>query len=298
MSKSITNSRPQFAKASAIPRFNRLDEVHIKAIETITRRFPSLGGRLEVHLPGHRAKQIFGSEKLLVWPKFDRRPACYLFFIEGFAPCLWDPSRQEGLTFRWLLNPGFGLKGPTVCLANLLKGESALQIEDLLVYEGQDLWSHQTFTERWTALGNFWNKLPEDQPLLAVKPQLVKPCALEELSARIRSILRRQPSDDADAGASVFGALRLYPLRLLATWKGQPIALSQREFAVLEVLVRRKNQVLTKAQIEEALYGWGNEVESNVVEVYVCMLRRKISPDLIHTIRGVGYQLAPAQLQA
>ena len=127
---------------------------------------------------------------------------------------------------------------------------------------------------------------------------MVKPCALEELSARIRSILRRQPSDDADAGASVFGALRLYPLRLLATWKGQPIALSQREFAVLEVLVRRKNQVLTKAQIEEALYGWGNEVESNVVEVYVCMLRRKISPDLIHTIRGVGYQLAPARLQA
>jgi hypothetical protein len=178
---SISNSRPQFDRDGnkRIPRFSRLDEDHIKAIETVTQRYPFLTGRLEVHLPGHRAKQIFEKEKLVVWPKFDRRPACFLFFLEGFAPALWDATRQEGLTFRWLLPPGFGLKGPTVCLANLLKGESALQIEDLLVYEGQDLWSHQTFTQRWTSLGNFWNRLPENQPLLAVKPQLVKPISIE-----------------------------------------------------------------------------------------------------------------------
>jgi DNA-binding response OmpR family regulator len=76
------------------------------------------------------------------------------------------------------------------------------------------------------------------------------------------------------------------------------VLLTHREFWVLEVLVRRKNQVLTRAQIEEALYGWGEEVESNAIEVYIHMLRRKFSPDLIHTIRGVGYQLAPAQLYA
>jgi hypothetical protein len=178
---SISNSRPQFDRDGnkRIPRFSRLDEDHIKAIETVAQRFPFLLSRLEVHLPGHRAKQIFEKDKLVVWPKFDRRPACFLLFLEGFAPALWDATRQEGLTFRWLLPPGFGLKGPTVCLANLLKGESALQVEDLLVYEGQDLWSHQTFTQRWTSLGNFWNRLPEDQPLLAVKPQLVKPISLD-----------------------------------------------------------------------------------------------------------------------
>jgi DNA-binding response OmpR family regulator len=125
---------------------------------------------------------------------------------------------------------------------------------------------------------------------------LVKPYDLDELTARIRSVLRRQPSDDADAGAFVHGPLSLYPLRFAATWKGNPVTLTHREFWVLEVLVRRKNQVLTRAQIEEALYGWGEEVESNAVEVYVHMLRRKICPDLIHTVRGVGYQMAPAQM--
>ncbi len=127
---------------------------------------------------------------------------------------------------------------------------------------------------------------------------MVKPYDLDELTARVRSVLRRQPSDDADEGAAVYGPLRLYPLRLVATWEGQPIPLSHREFWVLEVLVRRKNQVLTRAQIEEALYGWGEEVESNAIEVYVHMLRRKFSANLIHTIRGVGYQIAPALLYA
>jgi hypothetical protein len=183
MSRSITNSRPQFAKAAAGPRFNRLDEDHIKAIESLFRRIPLLGGRLEVHLPGHRAKAIFEKDKLLVWPKFDRRPANFLIFMDGYAPCLWDASRQEGITFRWILPPGFGRTGPTVCLANLLKGESTLQIEDLLVYEGADLWSTKTFSERWTQLGTFWNRLPVDQPLLSVKPRIVEPTSLADWSS-------------------------------------------------------------------------------------------------------------------
>jgi hypothetical protein len=182
MNRSITNSRPvtEDRGAKRPPRFNRLDEDHIKAIETICRRHPILLNRMEVHLPGHRAKEIFNREKLLVWPKFDRRPACYLFFIDGYAPCLWDPNRQEGLTFRWLLPPGFGQKGATVCLANLLKGESTLQIEDLLIYEGQDLWSRQPFSSRWSTLKTLWNRLPSEQPLLAVKPRIVEPISLED----------------------------------------------------------------------------------------------------------------------
>ena len=178
---SIQSSRPQFDREGnvRIPRFSRLDEDHIQAIAKAVQRLPP---RFEVHLPGHRAKQIFEREKLLVWAKFDRRPTCLLIFIDGFAPALWDPSRQEGLTFRWILPPGFGLKGPTVCLANLLKGESVLQIEDLVVYEGTDLWSSQTFTSRWTQLRHFWNRLPPDQPLIAVKPRIVEPLSISNWS--------------------------------------------------------------------------------------------------------------------
>lgn len=182
MQTSIHTSKPNFDRNGnkRIPRFSRLDEDHIKAIETCMTRYPFLTGRLEVHLPGHRAKQIFEREKLVVWPKFDRRPANFLIFINGFAPCMWDPSRQEGITFRWILPPGFGVAGPTVCLANLLKGESVLQVEDLLLYEGQDLWTSQSFSNRWTQLGAFWNRLPSDQPLLAVKPRIVEPIAIQD----------------------------------------------------------------------------------------------------------------------
>jgi hypothetical protein len=191
MSNSIHTSRPTFDREGnkRIPRFSRLDEDHIKAIETCMRTYPFLTSRLEVHLPGHRSKQIFEREKLLVWPKFDRRPANFLIFINGFAPCLWDPTRQEGITFRWILSPGFGLKGPTVCLANLLKGQSVLQIEDLLIYEGLDLWTQQTFSSRWTQLNAFWNRLPADQPLLAVKPQIVEPISIADWESHYDSSL-------------------------------------------------------------------------------------------------------------
>ena len=65
-----------------------------------------------------------------------------------------------------------------MCLANLLKGESVLQIEDLVVYEGTELWSSQTFTSRWNQLRHFWNRLPPDQPLIAVKPRIVEPLSI------------------------------------------------------------------------------------------------------------------------
>ena len=122
---------------------------------------------------------------------------------------------------------------------------------------------------------------------------LVKPFDLDELTARVRSVLRRSPVDDDKAGAFAHGPLRLYPQRHCATWEDEPVSLTRREFWVLEALVRRKNQVSTRAQLEEALYGWGEEVESNAIEVYIHFLRRKLGAGLIHTIRGVGYQLAP-----
>lgn len=123
---------------------------------------------------------------------------------------------------------------------------------------------------------------------------LVKPFDLDELTARIRCLLRRFPIANADAHATTHGPLCLYPLRLCATWEGVEVALTHREFWVLETLVRRKNQVLSRHQLEESLYGSGEEVESNAIEVYIHLLRRKFRADLIHTIRGVGYKIAPA----
>lgn len=176
---SIHNTTPQFEKKK-IPRFHRLDNDHISAIESLFKKFPFLRDRMEIHMPFHRAKPTFSSGSVWLWPKFDKRPVGYLIFLDGFAPCIWYPERQEGMTFRWLLPPGFCEKGTTVCLANILAGESLLQIEDIIIDQGVDLWSTKVYSERWTALGAFWTSLPPDQPLLAFQPQLVTPIPLSE----------------------------------------------------------------------------------------------------------------------
>jgi len=69
------------------------------------------------------------------------------------------------------------------------------------------------------------------------------------------------------------------------------VALSARELAVLQALLERPGAVLSRAQLEERLYGWGEEIESNAIEVYVHGLRRKLGADFIHTVRGVGYMV-------
>lgn len=127
---------------------------------------------------------------------------------------------------------------------------------------------------------------------LGADDYLVKPFDLEELTARMRTVLRRIPASDGNEGVLGHGPLKLYPHRCAATWNGDSVALTRREFWVLEILVRKRNQVLSRGQLEEALYGWGEEVDSNAIEVYVHYLRRKFGPNVIQTIRGVGYQLA------
>jgi DNA-binding response OmpR family regulator len=123
---------------------------------------------------------------------------------------------------------------------------------------------------------------------------LVKPFDLDELAARIRSVVRRAAKDDATSDVLCHGSLRLFPQRYSATWNDRDVPLTHREYSVLEALVRRKGQVLTRARLEEALYGWGEEPDSNTVEVYIHFLRRKFHSGLIQTIRGLGYQLASA----
>jgi DNA-binding response OmpR family regulator len=121
-----------------------------------------------------------------------------------------------------------------------------------------------------------------------------RPYTPRDLAARITATTRRLPANAPDDGATGFGGIRLSPLNHTVTVDGKPMALTHREYAILELFIRRKNQVLTRSQIEESLYGWNEEIASNTVEVYIHRLRRKLGTPLIHTIRGVGYQLGSA----
>lgn len=116
---------------------------------------------------------------------------------------------------------------------------------------------------------------------------LVKPVDLDELAARIRALIRR--SHGRAVPLIRHGALVLDPAARNVSLAGAPVELSPREFAVLQALLENAGRVLTRAQLEQALYGWGEGVESNAVEVHIHHLRRKLGADLIKTLRGIGY---------
>ena len=116
---------------------------------------------------------------------------------------------------------------------------------------------------------------------------LVKPFDLDELAARMRSVLRRG-AGRADPVIEHAG-IRLNPATREVSFRGSPVQLSAREYAVLEALLLRPGAILSRAQLEDRLYGWGGEIESNAVEVYIHSLRRKLDSDTIRTVRGVGY---------
>ncbi len=118
---------------------------------------------------------------------------------------------------------------------------------------------------------------------------LVKPFELDELGARIRAVLRRQAGRAAPVLSHA--GVTLDPATRQVTRDGQPVLLSAREYAVLELLMQRPGAVLSRAQIEDRLYGWGEEIESNAVSVYVHQLRKKLGADYIRSMRGVGYFL-------
>jgi len=116
---------------------------------------------------------------------------------------------------------------------------------------------------------------------------LVKPFDLDELAARIRALLRRQ-AGRADPLIR-HGELTLNPSTHEATLAGRDITLTSREFTLLEALLERPGAILSRVQLEERLYGWGEEIESNTVEVYIHSLRKKLGADFIKNVRGVGY---------
>jgi two-component system OmpR family response regulator/two-component system response regulator QseB len=124
---------------------------------------------------------------------------------------------------------------------------------------------------------------------LGADDYLVKPFELEEMSARIRAAVRRGASQASNVLAH--GGIALDLETRQASLEGQPVALTAREYHVLLALLQRRNGIVTRAQIEESLYGWGEEVESNAIEVYIHNLRKKFGSDSIVTVRGLGYRL-------
>src|SRR5512139_825236 len=116
---------------------------------------------------------------------------------------------------------------------------------------------------------------------------VVKPTDLDELAARLRALVRRSKGEPAPLLR--VGAVALDAAARTVTRDGQAIDLQPREFALLQELMLNAGRVLSREQLEERTYRWGEEVESNAVEVHVHHLRRKLGADVVKTVRGVGY---------
>ena len=124
---------------------------------------------------------------------------------------------------------------------------------------------------------------------LGADDNVLKPVDLFELGARLRSLVRRAHGQTQDILSCGDVAVNLSARQV--TLAGQAVTLSTREFDLLHVLLLNVGRVLSREQIEQQLYSWGQEVESNAVEVHIHHLRKKLRADLIQTIRGVGYTL-------
>ena len=122
---------------------------------------------------------------------------------------------------------------------------------------------------------------------------LVKPFELDELLARLRALRRRQ--EGRTRSLLQVADLTLDPATREVQRGGRPVLLSAREFAVLQALLERPGAILSRAQLEDRLYGWGEELESNAISVYMHQLRKKLGDDLLHTVRGLGYYAGPAK---
>ena len=124
---------------------------------------------------------------------------------------------------------------------------------------------------------------------LGADDYLVKPFDLLELSARLRALYRRQTGQNNIN--LEFGSLLLSHSEHSAIFNGARVDLTKREHRILETFLRNRDRVLSRRQLEDALYGWGEVVESNAIEVHIHNLRRKLSRSLIQTVRGAGYRL-------
>lgn len=122
---------------------------------------------------------------------------------------------------------------------------------------------------------------------LGADDYLIKPFELAELVARARALIRR--SEGVSMPVIIHGRLELDTVAHRAKFEGREVALTGREFAILLELLRNVGKIMSRSELEERLYGWGQEIESNAVEVHIHHLRRKFWRGLIRTVRGVGY---------
>ena len=130
---------------------------------------------------------------------------------------------------------------------------------------------------------------------------LVKPFDLDEVAARVRAVVRRSQAREGEAVSAelVHGPLKLISSTRTALWNGNVVPLKNKEFWVLETLMRLRNRIVSRQHLEETMYGWTDDLSSNTIEVYIHHLRRKLGSAVIVTVRGIGYQLATeAELQA
>ncbi len=129
---------------------------------------------------------------------------------------------------------------------------------------------------------------------LGADDYIVKPIDLAELGARLRALVRRAHGQTQDELRAQDVVLQPATRRVLQA--GQEVSLSTREFDLLQALMLGAGRVLTRDQLEQHLYSWGHEVDSNAVEVHVHHLRRKLGSGLIQTVRGVGYAISTGPL--
>lgn len=122
---------------------------------------------------------------------------------------------------------------------------------------------------------------------LGADDYVVKPVDMEELAARLRALIRRT-GGRATARLSV-GSVEIDPDSRQVWLKGEAVELSAREFGLLELLMQNADRVMTRAQLEQSIYGWDDSTDSNTIEVFIHHLRKKLGSDFIQTLRGIGY---------
>ncbi|MCV9878862.1 quorum sensing response regulator transcription factor QseB [Brenneria izbisi] len=154
-----------------------------------------------------------------------------------------------------------------------------------------------------------WRQAGHDEPILILTARdaleqrveglqlgaddyLCKPFALTEVAARLQALIRRRHGQIQPT--LTHGAVSLESASRTVTLNNEPLMLKSRELALLELFLLHPNRVLTRAQLEEKLYGWDDDVSSNAVEVHIHHLRKKLGSDFIRTVHGVGYILGEA----